>query len=208
MEKLKQMIIDGEMEETVEEVKRLLNDGVDAERVMNEALIAAMDVVGDLFQKGEFYLPEMMVASRAMQSGLDIIQPYLTESKHEAIGKVIMGTVNGDLHDIGKNLVIMSLKGAGLEVIDLGIDVEPAKFVEAIKEHNPDVVGLSALLTTTMLNMEKTVKAIKESAPSVKVMVGGAPLTKAFSDEIGADFYGVDSTAGKNFAREVAGAKS
>ncbi len=203
MEKLKQLIIDGEMEETVAEVKKLLNEGADAEIIMNDALIAAMDIVGDLFQKGEYYLPEMMVASRAMQSGLDVIQPYLTESNHKAVGKVLMGTVSGDLHDIGKNLVIMSLKGAGLDVIDLGIDVTPDKFVEAVKEHNPDLVGLSALLTTTMLNMEKTVKAIKESGANVKIMVGGAPLTKAYAEEIGADFYGVDSTAGKNFAREV-----
>ena len=205
MEKLKQLIIDGNLPETVNQVNKLLEDGVDAETIMNDALVAAMDIVGDLFQKGEYYLPEMMVAARAMQGGLDVIQPILTESAHKSSGKVIIGTVNGDLHDIGKNLVIMSLKGAGLEVIDLGIDVSPEKFVEAVKEHNPDIVGLSALLTTTMLNMEKTVKAIKESGSSVKIMVGGAPLTREYATEIGADFYGVDSTAGKNYAREVIG---
>ncbi len=205
MEKLKQMVIEGNLEQTIIQVKKLLDDGVDVELIMKDALIAAMDEVGEYFQKGEFYMPEMMVAARAMQGGLDIIQPLLTESDYEPAGMIVMGTVSGDLHDIGKNLVIMSLKSAGYKVVDLGIDVAPEKFVEAIKKYTPDLVGLSALLTTTMLNMEKTVKTIREAEPQgkVKVMIGGAPVTQEYADEIGADFYGADANAGKIYAREV-----
>lgn len=203
MENLKQAVIEGDLEKTVVEVKKLLDDNVDAGVIMKDALIKAMDEVGVLFQEGEYYLPEMMVAARAMQGGMDVLQPLLIKSAHKPEGRVIMGTVSDDLHDIGKNLVIVSLKSAGLEVIDLGIDVSPEKFVEAVKEYKPDLVGISALLTTTMLNMEKTVAAIKEADPQIKVMVGGAPLTVEFAAEIGADFYGVDSTAGKDYAREV-----
>ncbi len=205
METLKQMVIEGNLDGSVKQVKKLLDEGMDAELIMKDALIAAMDEVGNLFQKGEYCLPEMMIAARAMQSGLDVIQHLLTQSASQPAGRIVMGTVSGDLHDIGKNLVIMSLKGAGYEVVDLGIDVAPEKFAQAIREYKPDLVGLSALLTTTMLSMEKTVKAIQEadSQGKVKIMIGGAPLTQKYADEIGADFYGVNATAGKDYAREV-----
>ena len=172
---------------------------------MKDAMIPAMDEVGALFQKGEFFVPEMLVAARAMQKGLEMIKPLLVKAGIKPIGKVVMGTVKGDLHDIGKNLVVMALEGAGFEVIDLGIDVSPAKFVDAIKQYKPQVVGMSALLTTTMLSMRDTVEAIKGTGlrGEIKIMIGGAPVRKEFADEIGADFYGPDATSGKNYAREA-----
>jgi len=140
-----------------------------------------------------------------MQKGLEVIKPLLVKSGVKPIGKVVIGTVKGDLNDIGKNLVVMSLEGAGFEVIDLGIDVSPAKFIDAIKQHKPQVVGMSALLTTTMLSMKDTIEAIKSAGlrDKVKIMIGGAPVRKEFAEEIGADFYGPDATSGKNYAREV-----
>ena len=206
MELLKELVKTGKAKETAERVTVLLEEGESPEAIMQNALIPAMDIVGDLFQQGEYYVPEMLVAARAMQHGLEIIKPKLIDSGIEPIGKVVVGTVKGDLHDIGKNLVVMALEGAGFEIIDLGTDVAPEQFVEAIKKYNPDVVALSALLTTTMLAMKDTLEAIKEAGlrDKVKVMIGGAPIQQAFADEIGADFYGPDSTAGRNFARETA----
>jgi len=185
-------------------VNQLLSEGKAPEVMMGEGLIPAMDIVGDLFQKGEYFVPEMLVAARAMQHGLEVLKPKLIDSGVEPIGKVVAGTVKGDLHDIGKNLVVMALEGAGFDIIDLGTDVSPEQFVEAIKEHNPQVIALSALLTTTMIAMKDTIEAIKEAGlkDKVKVMIGGAPIRQEFADEIGADFYGPDSTAGRNFARE------
>jgi len=206
MDQLRELVKTGKAKETQERVKALLDQGGNPEAIMKEGLIPAMDEVGDLFQKGEYFVPEMLVAARAMQHGLEVLKPHLVESGVQAIGKVVIGTVKGDLHDIGKNLVTMALEGAGFEVIDLGTDVAPDKFVEAIKEHKPHVVGLSALLTTTMLAMKDTVEAIKQAGlrDQVKIMIGGAPIRQEFADEIGADYYGPDSTAGRNYARDVA----
>jgi len=205
MDKLKEFIKTGKAKETAEQVKELLDKGISPEAIMKEAMIPAMDEVGALFQKGEFFVPEMLVSARAMQKGLEVIKPLLVKSGVKPIGKVVIGTVKGDLHDIGKNLVVMSLEGAGFEVIDLGIDVSPAKFIDAIKQHKPQVVGMSALLTTTMLSMKDTIEAIKSAGlrDKVKIMIGGAPVRKEFAEEIGADFYGPDATSGKNYAREV-----
>jgi 5-methyltetrahydrofolate--homocysteine methyltransferase len=205
MEQLKELVKTGKAKETAERVTALLEEGKTPESIMQDALIPAMDIVGDLFQKGEYFVPEMLVAARAMQHGLEIIKPKLIDSGIEPVGKVVVGTVKGDLHDIGKNLVVMALEGAGFEIIDLGADVSPEQFVEAIKEHHPHLIGLSALLTTTMLAMKDTIEAIKEAGlrDQVKVMIGGAPIRQEFADEIGADFYGPDSTAGRNFARET-----
>jgi 5-methyltetrahydrofolate--homocysteine methyltransferase len=206
MDQLREFVKTGKAKETVEKVKELLEGGTDPESIMKEGLIPAMDEVGDLFQKGEYFVPEMLVAARAMQQGLEIIKPSLIESGIEPLGKVVVGTVKGDLHDIGKNLVVMALEGAGFEVIDLGTDVPPDKFVAAIKEHNPQVIGLSALLTTTMLAMRDTIEAIKAAGlkDQVKIMIGGAPIRQEFCDEIDADYYGPDSTSGRNYARDVA----
>ena len=205
MDKLKEFIKTGKAKETAEQVKELLDKGISPEAIMKEAMIPAMDEVGALFQKGEFFVPEMLVSARAMQKGLEVIKPLLVKSGVKPIGKVVIGTVKGDLHDIGKNLVVMSLEGAGFEVIDLGIDVSPAKFIDAIKQHKPQVVGMSALLTTTMLSMKDTIEAIKSAGlrDKVKIMIGVAPVRKEFAEEIGADFYGPDATSGKNYAREV-----
>ena len=205
MEKLKEMILKGRAKETVEQVKKLLEGGADPGELLQQAMIPAMDEVGDLFQKGEYFVPEMLVAARAMQQGLAVLKPRLVASGIEPIGKVVIGTVKGDLHDIGKNLVVMALEGAGFQVIDLGTDVAPARFVEAIKEHKPQLVGLSALLTTTMLAMKDTVKAIEDAGirGQVKIMIGGAPIRQEYCDEVGADFYAPDPTAGRNFSRLV-----
>jgi len=205
MEQLREFVKTGKAKEAAERVQTLLDGGTEPDSIMKEALIPAMDEVGDLFQKGEYFVPEMLVAARAMQKGLEVLKPRLVDSGIEPIGVVLVGTVKGDLHDIGKNLVIMSLEGAGFDVIDLGTDVPPEKFVEAIKKHNPKVVGLSALLTTTMLAMKDTVNAISDAGlrAQIKIMIGGAPIRQEFCDEIGADFYGPDSTSGRNFARDV-----
>jgi len=205
MKELKELVKKGKAPETAEMVKKLIDEGKEPEAIMKQGLIPAMDEVGDLFQKGEYFVPEMLVAARAMQKGLEVLKPRLVESGIEPIGRVVLGTVKGDLHDIGKNLVAMALEGAGFEVIDLGTDVPPEKFVEAIKKHEPQVIGMSALLTTTMMAMKDTVEAMKKAGvrDQVKIMIGGAPVRQEFADEIGADYYGPDSTAGRNFARDV-----
>lgn len=205
MEKLKELVMKGLSAEAVEQVKKLLEQGVNSEAIMKEALISAMDEVGDLFQKGDYYVPEMLVAARAMQSCLEVLKPALARSNIKSLGRVVIGTVSGDFHDIGKNLVIMMVEGAGFEVIDLGMDVSSRKFVDAVKENNPVVVGLSALLTTTMLNMKEVIEALSEAGlrQRVKIMIGGAPVTQEFAEEIGADFYGPDATAARNYVRNV-----
>lgn len=206
MEQLKELVKAGKANETEARVKELLDKGIEPEVLMKEALIAAMDEVGELFQKGEYFVPEMLVAARAMQRGLNVIKPLVVEKGIKPIGKVVIGTVKGDLHDIGKNLVCMSLEGAGFEVIDIGIDVPAEKFVDAVKEHEPALIGMSALLTTTMLAMKDVIEGIKNAGlrDKVKIMIGGAPIRQEYADEIGADFYGKDSTEAKNIARQVA----
>ncbi len=201
MKTLRELVKTGKAQDAAERVKVLLEQGHKPGDILKESLISALDEVGDLFQKGEYFVPEMLVAARAMQKGLDVLKPKLVEAGIEPIGKVVVGTVKGDLHDI----VIMALEGAGLEVIDLGTDVPPTGFVQAIKEHKPQVVGLSALLTTTMLAMKDTIEAIRNAGlrDKAKLMVGGAPIRQEFADEIGADYYGPDSTSGRNYARNV-----
>lgn len=203
MEELQELVKKGEDRETAFRVQRLLDEGREPESIMNDALIPAMDVVGHLFQKGEYYLPEMLMAARAMKSGLEVIKPLLVEGGVQSAGKIVVGTVKSDMHDIGKNILAMALEGAGFEVIDLGVDVPPDRFAEAIVEHGPVAIGLSALLTSTMISMGETVRAIEAAGlrDRVKIMIGGAPVTQIFSDEIGADFYGPDSTAGKEFVK-------
>ena len=205
MEKLRESVVAGKVKETTERVNQLLKEGTAPDAMMNDAMIPAMDVVGDLFQKGEFYLPEMLMAAKAMKAGLEILKPGMVQSGATPAGTVVVGTVRGDMHDIGKNLLSISLEGAGFKVVDLGIDVPPEAFVESVKEHQPQVLGLSALLTTTMIAMREVIEAIQEAGlrDTVKVMIGGAPVTKEYADEIGADFFGPDSTSGKDFARKA-----
>jgi 5-methyltetrahydrofolate--homocysteine methyltransferase len=205
MEELREAVVAGKVKETTEQVQKLLQEGQDPNAMMQEAMIPAMDVVGDLFQKGEVYLPEMLMAAKAMKAGLEILKPRMVQGAAASTGTVVIGTVRGDMHDIGKNLLSIALEGAGFKVLDLGIDVAPEAFVESVKEHQPQVLGLSALLTTTMVAMREVIEAIQEAGlrETVKVMIGGAPVTKEFADEIGADFFGPDSTSGKDFARKA-----
>jgi len=206
VEKLREMIINGTNKGIADEVTRLLDRGMDAGSILNKVLIPAMDEVGDLFQKGEYFLPELLVSARAMQNALYVLRPGLAQQGIKGGGKAVVGTVKGDLHDIGKNLLVMSLEGAGFEVIDLGTDVSAEQFVGAVKEHKPIVMGMSALLSTTMYTMKDVVEAIDKAGlhSAVKIMVGGAPLNDDYAKKIGADFYGPDCIAGRDYARSVA----
>jgi len=205
VEILRELVKKGQQKEVVACVKDMLNRGTDPEAIMKEGLIPAMDEVGDLYQSGQFFIPEMLIAARAMQQGLDVIRPMLVDKGVASSGKVVVGTVKGDLHDIGKNLVVMMLEGAGFEVIDLGADVPPERFVQAVEEKQPALVGMSALLTTTMTAMKDTIDAMRAAGvrDAVKVMIGGAPIRAEYANEIGADFYGEDSTAARDIARSV-----
>ena len=208
METILKEIYDGVMSGSAGEVplkvKAALEAGLPPATILNEGMIAAMNTVGKLFEEGEFFVPEMLISARAMQAGLAVLKPNLALADIKATGRVVAGTVKGDLHDIGKNLVCMLLEGAGFEVIDLGTDVTPDKFVEVIKEGRADLVALSALLTTTMPNMRATIEGLKAAGlrDKAKVMIGGAPVTQTYADQIGADGYAPDAS------RAVALAKS
>jgi 5-methyltetrahydrofolate--homocysteine methyltransferase len=202
MEKLKECVIEGYNEETVRKIEILLKDGVGAEDILKNALIPAMDKVGELFQKNEYFIPDLLISARAMEEGMEILKPLLYNGDNvDSKGKFLIGTVKGDLHDIGKTLVECVLKGAGFEVIDLGTDIPPEKFVQAIKEYNPIALGLSALLTITMIEMKNVIEAITEAGlrDKIKILIGGAPVNQKYADEIGADFYGPDPTSAKNY---------
>ena len=195
----------GEAAEVAELVQAALDGGMAPAQVLSGGLIAGMDQVGKDFKAGELFVPEVLIAARAMHAGMGILRPLLAQTGVPSAGKYIIGTVKGDLHDIGKNLVKMMVEGAGFEVIDLGTDVPPDKFVAAVKEHQPRLVGMSALLTTTMVNMKTTVEALQEAGVrgSVKVMVGGAPVTDAFAKQIGADAYAPDAASAVDVARSL-----
>ena len=197
-------IVSGDNAGVQKEVNAALAAGVLPSAVLNEGLIAGMAEVGRLFEEGEYFVPEMLISARAMKSAMAILKPLLTSGEVGAAGKVIIGTVKGDLHDIGKNLVSLMLEGAGFQVVDLGSDVSPEKYVEAAKEHTPNLVAMSALLTTTMVNMKSTITALEEAGlrGKVKVIIGGAPVTDAYAAQIGADGYASDAS------RAVAVAKS
>jgi len=186
-------------------VRAAIEAGLPVMSILNEGLIAAMKEVGIRFERQEFYVPEMLVAARAMRAGLTVLKPRLVQAGVPATGKVVLGTVKGDLHDIGKSLVGMMLEGAGFEVIDLGTDVSPDKFGDAVRAHKPQLVGLSALLTTTMQNMESTLEALEDLGvrSHVKVMVGGAAVTDAFAKEIGADGYAPDASRAVTLAKAL-----
>jgi len=200
---LAEAVIRGDQNTAVEITKSALDEGTAAESILKEGLIAGMDVIGDRFKKNEVYIPEVLIAARAMKSAMGILEPELVKAGVEPIGKFLIGTTQGDLHDIGKNLVAMMLKGAGFEVIDLGVDISPEKFVEQTKATGPHLVGMSALLTTTMPAMEKTVKALKNAGVSAKVMIGGAPVTQGYADKIGADGYAADAASAVDVAKNL-----
>jgi 5-methyltetrahydrofolate--homocysteine methyltransferase len=200
---LAEAVIKGDQATAVSITKAALSEGMAPKSVLDEGLIAGMDVVGDRFKKNEVYIPEVLIAARAMKMAMEVLEPELAKAGVEPIGKLVIGTVQGDLHDIGKNLVAMMLKGAGFEVIDLGVDVSPAKFVEEAKAKNVQLVGMSALLTTTMPGMEKTIKALQEAGVNAKVMVGGAPVTQSFAEKIGAQGYAPDAASAVDTAKSL-----
>jgi len=198
-------VINGNRAAVESGVRQAMQAGLPPASILNDALIGAMKEVGDRFERQEFYVPEMLVAARAMQSGLTLLKPLLVSSGVPTAGKVVLGTVKGDLHDIGKSLVGMMLEGAGCEVIDLGTDVGPGRFGEAVRTHQPQLVGLSALLTTTMQNMKSTLEALEDLGVrgQVKVMIGGAPVTDAFAKQIGADGYAPDASRAVALAKAL-----
>ena len=193
----------GDAEKVEELVKKALEENLTPKKILEDGLIKGMDIIGTKFKKNEVYVPEVLIAARAMHAGMGILKPKLIETGVKNIGKVAIGTVKGDLHDIGKNLVKMMLEGAGFEVIDLGIDVSPDKFVEAVKEHKPNIIGMSALLTTTMVNMAEVIKALEAAGlrDKVKIMIGGAPITQNYTDQIGADGYSPDAASAVDKAK-------
>jgi 5-methyltetrahydrofolate--homocysteine methyltransferase len=208
LQRIASNLYDGEDEEVAALVQQALGQGMDAHEILQGGLIAGMDEVGRDFKADILYMPEVLIAARAMHAGMDVLRPLLTESDVTGAGKYAIGTVAGDLHDIGKNLVKMMLEGAGFETIDVGKDVHPETFVAAVREHQPDILGLSALLTTTMPGMKATIEALEEAGlrDSVKIMIGGAPVTAAFAEEIGADAYAPDAATAVDVARDLVGA--
>jgi corrinoid protein of di/trimethylamine methyltransferase len=205
LQKIASNLYDGEDEEVAALVQQALDQGMDAHEILHGGLIAGMDQVGKDFKADVLYMPEVLIAARAMHAGMDILRPLLAESDAAGAGKYLIGTVEGDLHDIGKNLVKMMLEGGGFETVDLGKDVSPETFVAAIREHQPNILGLSALLTTTMPAMQTTIEALEEAGlrDSVKIMIGGAPVTAAFAEEIGADAYAPDAATAVDVARDL-----
>ena len=203
IEKIYQGVLNGEREVVVEAVQEAIDAKTSTERILKEGMMAAMAETGRLFEEGEYFVPELLIAARAMQGGMELLKPLLVAEDIEPVGRIVIGTVKGDLHDIGKNLVGMMLEGAGFEVVDLGADVDAEKFVEAVKSNQAHVVGMSALLTTTMTNMPVVIEALKNAGlrDKVKVLVGGAPVTKAYADQIGADGYAPDASQAAKLAQ-------
>jgi len=195
LEELKRAVLSGDDERAAELTKKALEEGIEPGKVLNEALIPAMEIVGREYEEGERYVPEMLISAEAMKAAMGVLRPRLVETGVRLKGKVVIGTVEGDLHDIGKNLVAMMLEGAGFEVIDLGVEVTAERFIQAVREHKPDVLGMSALLTTTMIHMPEVIEALKEAGlrEEVKVIVGGAPVTQEYAEKIGADGYAPDA---------------
>ncbi len=203
IEAIKDGVINAKHKEIEDMTKKAISDGVDLNKIINEALIAGMDVIGEKFSKNEIFVPEMLVSARTVKIALEIIKPLLKDEEIEDRGTILMGTVKGDMHDIGKNLVIMILEGAGFNVIDLGVDMSVEMFTQKVEEIKPDILGLSALLTTTMAEMKNVIKALEEKGlrSGVKVIVGGAPIDEKFAKQIGSDGYGKDASEAVRLAR-------
>ena len=206
-EEMTNMVIAGEEEKVVELTKKAVEEGVSPMEIINEGLMKGMDVVGQRFKAAEMFIPEVLMSAKAMSAGMEIVKPLILDGEVPSKGKVIIGTVKGDLHDIGKKLVGMIMESSGLIVDDLGIDVSPEQFAEAIREKKPDIVGMSALLTTTMLAMKDTIEVLKEEGlrDSVKIMIGGAPVSSDFAKEIGADGWAPDAVSAKDLAFQLIG---
>lgn len=196
LENVSQCVLDGDLDGVKVLVQALIDEGMDPIKIINEGLIAGMNIVAPLFKSGEMFVPEVMESADTMNEGMKVVKPLIMDSDMPSKGKIIIGTVNGDLHDIGKNLLIMMMESNGYTVVDLGVDVKEADFVAAIKKHNPDIVGMSSLLTTTMMKIDSTIKQLVKDGVrnQVKVIIGGAPVTQEFADEIGADGYSEDAS--------------
>ena len=202
-EKFYEALCEGSMDKIKELTQKALNVGDMPEKILKEGLIPAMDRIGARFRENEIFIPEVLIAARAMHAGLGVLKPILAKSTTSTMTKVVIGTVKGDLHDIGKNLVGMMLEGAGFEVVDLGIDVPPEKFIQSAKEKGAKIIGMSALLTTTMMQMQTTVQKIKAEGLKVKTVIGGAPVTAEFAKQIGADGYAPDAASAVSIIKEV-----
>ncbi len=207
LERISREIVSGNIDESIEAVKEALQHEIPPEEILDDGLMAAMKEVGLLFQGGEIFIPDVFFSAKAMHGSMDILRPLLAPSKLRGMGSAVIGTVLGDIHDIGKRLVGMMLEGAGFTVIDLGIEVSPEAFVQAVRAHQPDIVAMSTLLTTTMMNMGATIEALLKAGvrEQIKVLIGGAPVTRAFVEEIGADGYGSDASAGLEEAKALMG---
>ena len=204
-EKMASALISGKEAEVKSLTQEALDNGVGSKEILDKGLLAGMDVVGKRFKAGDMFIPEVLLCARIMHGAMDLLQPLLSETDSKGAGKVVIGTVEGDLHDIGKNLVAMMMQGSGFKVIDLGVNLKPQTFVGAVKEHKPDIVGMSALLTTTMPKMEETILALQEAGlrDQVKIMAGGAPVTQDFAEKIGADAYGSNAASAADNAKAL-----
>jgi len=205
LDNIKQAVLDGEMEKAAELTEAAIAQGLEARQILDTALTPAMDIVGEEYEKGDRYVPEMLISAEAMKGAVTVLKPLLVEAGVKARGKVVIGTVEGDLHDIGKDLVAMMLEGAGFEVVNLGAEVTAEQFVEAAKEHGPDILGMSALLTTTMIHMPGVISALKDAGlrAQIKVMIGGALVTQGYANKIGADGYAPDAASATKLAKSL-----
>ncbi len=204
-EEVQSAVMAGEMDKVVELTRKAIEEKLQPVSIINEGYIPAMNVVGKRFKNGEMFVPEVLMAARSMNAGMELVKPLLVEGEVQVKGTILLGTVKGDLHDIGKNLVGMMIESGGYVVIDLGTDLEPEKFVEAVKEYKPEIVGMSALLTTTMLAMKETIEVLKEEGlrDGLKIMIGGAPVSKEFADEIDADGYAPDAASATELVEKL-----
>ncbi len=209
LEQIAETLMKGRAPQLKEQVQEALDQGLEPEKILQEGMIGGMSVIGEKFKRNEVYVPEVLIAARAMNAGMEVLKPALADAGVKAKAKALIGTVKGDLHDIGKNLVCMMLEGAGYEVYDIGVNVETEKFIESAKEHSVDLVGMSALLTTTMGAMKAAVDGFKEAGldEKVKILVGGAPVTQSFADEIGAHGYAADAASAVDVADQLLGLK-
>ena len=207
LKKLFDAVLEGDFEDVKTNLQAALDAKLDPIVILNDGMIAAMREVGCRFEEGEYYVPEMLIAARAMQSGMAILKPHLQQTDRKSSGKVVIGTVKGDLHDIGKNLVALMLEGAGFEIIDLGVDVPIEEFIRVVREEKPDIVGMSALLTTTMQMMKQTIDAFEAAGlrDKVKFIIGGAPVTESYANQIGADGFSPDASRAVNLALSLIG---
>lgn len=205
LQEMATLLQQGEVNAVKALTQRLLDNNVAAQTILHEGLIAGMTVVGEQMRCGEMYLPEVLQSASVMHAAMAVLKPHLLSGGVQPIGRVVLGTVKGDMHDIGKNLVAIMLQGAGYEIVDLGINTPPEKFIEAIQQHQPKIVGMSAMLTTTMLVMKKTIEAIKasEASAQAKIIIGGAPITQRFADEIGADAFAKDAVSAVDKVKEL-----